>query len=261
MNVVNVGPDRPRHATFRFYAQLRDFLRRESREQAYSFRGRPAVKDAIEAQGVPHPEVALILVNGDAVDFSHQLSGGERVSVYPEFSTLNPEPLKRLRPPLPDPVRFVLDVNLGKLARWLRLLGFDTLYRNDFDDADVVAIASREDRVVLTRDRRLLHHSDIVHGYWVRAVDPGKQVREVLQHFDLAPHIDPFHRCLKCNGSIAPVAKAAIVQQLLPKTRAHYEDFYQCIECEKVYWRGPHYARLLRDVQWIDPDHSALPPE
>jgi uncharacterized protein with PIN domain len=156
-----------------------------------------------------------------------------------------------LRPPIAEPARFVLDVNLGKLARWLRLTGFDALYRNDYEDAEVVAIAVRDERVVLTRDRRLLKHRAVVHGYWVRAVQPDAQIVEVLQHFELAPRIRPFHRCLRCNGRIRPVAKAAIIDRLPPLTRVHYDDFYQCLDCRKLYWQGPHYARLLNALDRV----------
>ena len=251
--------EREKRAIFRFYAELNDFLPfdGERTDREYQFKGKPSVKDAIEAQGVPHPEVELILVNGEAVGFDYSLREGDRVAVYPLFETLDIRPLVRLRQaPLRD-LRFVVDINLGKLARWLRFLGYDTVYRNDFADAEVVAIAMREKRVVLTRDRRLLHHKLVTHGYWVRSDKPDDQIVEMLHRFQLEGTLRPFRRCLKCNGCILRVEKEAVLERLPPKTRIYYNDFFQCDQCRKVYWKGPHYERLLRKLQDVGVGNSA----
>ncbi len=235
-------------ATFRFYGDLEVFLPpcAHERERRYLFSGNPSVKDAIEAQGIPHPEVALILANGDPVDFDHPLASGERISVYPAFRTL-PSPAGGL-PVDPARLRFVLDVNLGKLARWLRLLGFDALYRNDFDDAEVATLSAAQARIALTRDRRLLHQKQIVHGYWVRAEDPDRQILELIRRYRLRPHVRPFHRCTSCNGLIRPVPKCDVLPLLEPKTRRYYHTFFQCTACGKVYWKGSHYEGILRKI-------------
>jgi len=251
-----MNDSRPYTAVFRFYAELNDFLPPEldGQELTYHFNGNPSVKDAIEAQGVPHAEVELILANGESVGFGHQLSDGDRLAVYPVFESFDVDDLVKLRESPLRHSRFVVDVNLGKLARWLRLLGFDTVYRNDFADAEVVRVAADEGRIVLTRDRRLLHHKAVTHGYWVRAVDPEQQVEEVLRRFQLEYRVAPFHRCLACNGVIRPVDKAAVLHRLEPKTRLHYDEFHQCGHCGKVYWQGPHYARLENAVKrLVDP--------
>ncbi len=241
----------PATAEFRFYAELNDFLAPApgGRERAYSFDGNPSVKDAIEAQGVPHTEVELILIDGEPVNFEHHLRHGERVAVYPVFESFDVAPVAKLRAAPLRRNRFVVDVNLGKLARWLRLLGFDTIYRNDLDDPELVRIAADEERILLTRDRRLLHHKAVSHGYWVRAVDPEQQVAEVVRRFQLEGSMAPFHRCLACNGLIHPVAKVRIEHRLEPKTRRYYDEFYQCDQCGKVYWKGPHFARLMEAVE------------
>lgn len=246
----------PEHAaTFRFYEELNDFLppERARREHVYRFEGHPSVKNAIESQGVPHTEVDLILVDGWSIGFDYQLRDGNRVAVYPTFERFDITPLVRLRErPLRDPC-FVVDVNLGKLARLLRMLGFDTLYRNDYGDAEIVDIAAHEQRIVLTRDRRLLHHARITHGYWVRNVDPDNQAVEVVKRLQLERWVRPRLRCLDCNGRIFPVAKAEVLHRLEPLTRHHYSDFYRCERCAKVFWKGSHYkgiraqlARLTR---------------
>lgn len=235
-------------AEFRFYAELNDFLAPAQRQQTipYRFRGYPGIKDPIEAFGVPHTEVELIIVNGQSVKFSYQLQPGDHVAVYPIFRSLNVSSLLMLREKIPPDPRFVLDVNLGKLARFMRLLGFDTLYRNDYHDATIVKIAVSEQRIVLTRDRRLLHAKQIQHGYWVRAVDVESQIDEVVRRFDLYRLIHPFARCLVCNGVLTPVDKANILDRLEPKTKRYYKDFRQCVNCQRIYWEGSHLENIKR---------------
>lgn len=235
-------------AYFRFYEELNDFLHPEQRRQTleYRFQGRPGIKDPIEALGVPHTEVELIVVHGESVGFDYQLRDGDRVAVYPVFESLDVSSLVRLRDAPLRRTAFVVDVNLGRLARYLRLCGFDTWYRNDYRDRDVARISAAEHRIALTRDRRLLHHSDISHGYWVRATEPTEQLQEVLQRFDLHNQVRPFRRCLDCNGRVSPVDKQSVIDQLAPLTRKYYDEFHQCRDCGKIYWRGSHYEHMLR---------------
>ena len=220
-------------AEFRFYEELNDFFPPEQRKRTmhYRFSGHPGIKDPIEVFGVPHTEVELIVVNGQSVGFDYQLQAGDRVAVYPVFESLDISPLLRLREKPLRNTRFIMDVNLGKLAKHMRLLGFDSLYRNDYRDAEVVDIAVNEQRIVLTRDRRLLYAKHISHGYWVRAVDIESQVDEVLRRFDLYGSIQPFVRCLVCNGMLTAVAKADILDRLEPRTRLYYEVFHRCADC------------------------------
>ncbi|HFD79595.1 MAG TPA: twitching motility protein PilT [Gammaproteobacteria bacterium] len=233
-------------ARFRFYAELNDFLPPERRQVEFEhrFERRSSIKDMIESLGVPHPEVELILVNGRSVDFSYIVRDGDRISVYPVFERLDVSPRLRLRPePLRDP-RFVVDCNLGRLARYLRLLGFDCLYRNDYSDDDVATISQQQHRIVLTRDRRLLHRRIIDHGLFVRSDRPKEQVREVLKRLDLYRLARPLSRCTRCNGRLQRVRKARVDAQLEPKTRLYYDDFLQCEDCGQVYWAGSHHRRL-----------------
>lgn len=233
-------------AEFRFYAELNDFLPAEQRQRSllYHFKGHPGIKDPIEVFGVPHTEVDLILVNGQPVGFNYQLQANDRVAAYPIFKSLDIGLLSGLRQktlPLP---RFVLDVNLGKLAKSLRLLGFDSLYRNDYRDADVVEIAVNEQRIVLTRDRRLLFAKLIVHGYWVRSVHVERQVAEVLRRFKLYGSIRPFMLCPLCNGKLAQVSKEDVLDHLEPKTKLYYEVFHRCNDCGQIYWQGSHIENM-----------------
>lgn len=253
------------HAEFRFYAELNDFLPPERRQLAfdYAFDGTPSVKDAIEAIGVPHPEVDMIVVDGEPADFGRRLRGGERVAVYPGLAHPDAASPARLRAPLPEPRRFVLDVHLGTLARRLRLLGFDTLYRNDYDDAAIVAIARDEARIVLTRDRGLLKHAAVAHGRWVRATRPREQLAEIVAAFDLRGRTRPFARCLACNGELARVARDEIVRLLPDWVREHGTDFARCRACGKAYWAGTHVERLRRLVDELaeeEPEGGAHAP-
>jgi len=232
----------------RFYEELNDFLSPALRKVAFShtFDRRASVKDMIESFGVPHTEVDIILVNGDSVDFSYIVQDGDHISVYPVFESLDISPLLRLRPaPLRSPA-FVLDSNLGRLARYLRLLGFDCLYQNDFDDETVANIAAREQRTVLTRDRALLQRKVITRGYFVREVRPRLQVKEVLARFDLYRLVTPFSRCIRCNGDLQVIDKQAIEGRLEPKTRKYFDTFRMCTDCGQIYWQGSHHARSLQ---------------
>jgi uncharacterized protein with PIN domain len=233
-------------AEFRFYEELNDFLPPEQRKQSllYRFNGHPGIKDPIEVFGVPHTEVDLIVVNGVSVGFGYQLQNADRVAVYPVFEGFDISPVIRLRDKPLRKIAFVVDVNLGKLARLLRLLGFDTLFANSFDDKDIAAISAEQKRIVLTRDRRLLYAKAITHGYWVRSVVPERQLAEVIERFDLSAQLRPFQRCTRCNGLIEAIEKKQVLTLLEPKTQKYYERFYRCRDCGKVYWEGSHVDNI-----------------
>jgi hypothetical protein len=233
-------------ATFRFYAELNDFLPRDRRfrDIEYAFFGTPTVKDAIEALGVPHVEVDLILVNGEPVDFSYHLEDGDRVAVYPTFESLDISGISSLRPRPLRRVKFVADVHLGKLVRVLRLLGIDVVQPDDPEDEELVRISQEEGRVLLTRDRHLLKHGKLTHGYYVRADGAVEQAREVLQRFDLWEEVRPFTRCLLCNGSLEPVPKEEVLEKIPPRTAAWLDEYTRCRSCGRLYWPGTHYRRL-----------------
>ena len=240
-----------RKTFFRFYEELNDHLppNQRKRKFVYPFKGRPSVKNSIQAIGVPHGEVDLILVDGEPVDFSYQLRGGEHVSVYPVFESMDISPVSRLRSaPLRD-TRFIVDVNLGKLALKLRLLGFDTLFRNDFGDDEIVRISLEEKRIILTRDKELLKQNAVNHGYWIRSDDPKKQMKEVTDRFQLSQNFRPFSRCPSCNGSLGPIEKAQLMGRISEDTLGYYDQFWQCKGCGKVYWRGSHFRHILK---WIE---------
>lgn len=240
-------------ATFRFYEELNDFLPKEKQKQefCYSFSNNPSIKDAIEAIGVPHTEIDLILINGHSVDFAAQIEDGDHVAVYPVFEALDISPLIHLRSkPLRD-TQFILDVHLGKLARYLRLFGFDTAYENNLDDVDIIRRALIEQRIILTRDIGILKNTAVTHGVWLRATDPEKQLEETLLRFDLIKSIKPFSRCLECNTELKKTAKEKVISKLPPKTKTYFQDFFICPKCQKIYWQGSHYDKMRLFVKKI----------
>jgi len=235
---------------FRFYAELNDHLKPAFRKKEVPLRYHfgQTVKDAVEKLGVPHGEVDLILANGHPVGFSYRLKKGDYISVYPVFESFDISPVIRLHPKPLRKVRFILDSHLGKLARMLRLLGFDTLYRNDYKDEEVIRLASQEKRIILTRDRGLLMRKEVTHGYFLRNTRPLKQLEETVTRFQLKNHIKPFARCAVCNGEIISVTKEAVLDRLPGNTAKYYNEFFTCTACGKVYWKGSHYERLKNRI-------------
>jgi hypothetical protein len=233
--------------TFRFYEELNDFIAREYRRREFNFccTRDETIKHVIEALGVPHTEVELILVNGASVDFAHRLRQGDRVSVYPRFEALDISPLLRLRPPLRS-TRFVADAHLGGLARLLRMAGFDTVYDNALNDAEIERVAGCDGRIVLTRDRDLLKRRAISHGCYVYAQKPDLQLSEILARLDLARSLRPLSRCLKCNALLLPVDKALVSDALPPGVRERQHGFSTCEVCRRVFWEGSHWRHMLK---------------
>lgn len=227
-----------------FHGDLDLFLRpKSSRAVDRILFERTSVKDVIESCGVPHPEVNLILIDSEPSDFRRVLERDANVEVYPvtaNHRTFSPE--KRLQSHTVQ--QFVADGHLGKLVRDLRLLGVDVLYDPAAEDRQLLDMATSDDRALLTRDRRLLMHAVVQHGYCLRSQKPLEQTREVLTRFDLARQLAPFSRCLRCNARLEVVEKAAVFEQLEPLTKLYYNQFRRCPACRQIYWRGSHFDKL-----------------
>jgi uncharacterized protein with PIN domain len=224
-------------AIIQFFGELADHLSPESRDRPLSRETAVpgSVKDWIESFGVPHTEVGRVVVGEEPVEFSYLVRDGDRISVYPR---------ERL-----EGERFVLDVHLGKLAAYLRMMGFDTVYRNCFDDPELVRIAVEQDRALLTRDRGLLKHAALTRGYWLRATDSRRQLEEVIRRFALAGRTRPFTRCMACNGVLEEVGRAEAAAKVPTRVAAEFQEFRGCRECGRIYWRGSHYRRMR---EWIE---------
>jgi len=233
-------------AEFRLYEELNDYLPLTRRKRSFTqaFDGTPAVGDVIKRLGVPHTEVDLILIDGRSARFTHRLRGGERVAVYPMFERLDIRPLYRLRPKPLRRTRFLADVHLGKLARLLRLLGFDTRCSTELSDRELVATSVRERRILLSRDLALFRHKALTRGYRLRSTDPQRQVEEVVQALALRSASRPFTRCMSCNARLRPVSRSAVKDRVPPRVVKRFRRFMRCSGCKRVYWRGTHFLQL-----------------
>jgi uncharacterized protein with PIN domain len=228
-----------RSARLQFLGRLNDFLPPAQRGSAIrvDFQGQQSVKHLAEAQGVPHPEVGQVRINGQEGSLRTITQAGDLVEVHPAPDGCPIEP------------RFLLDNHLGRLTAYLRMLGFDCLYRNDFSDEDLAGILHREERILLTRDRRLLMRKVVVHGYCPRSDDPLEQLREIVRRFDLTGRIIPFRRCLRCNHALESVSKEEVLDRIEPLTRLYFDEFRICPACKQIYWKGSHYERMQRLIE------------
>jgi uncharacterized protein with PIN domain len=238
-------------AEFRFYGPLNDFLPAADRQRTVirSYLVRTSVKDAAEGIGIPHTEIEFYVRDKEIVPADTLLRDLDRIAVYPWLSTPAGEP------------HFVLDGHLGRLAAYLRMLGFDTLYRTQIDDAELAATAESHDRILLTRDIGLLKRNSVRRGRWLRNTDPRQQAREIVEQFGLRPSFDPFTRCMHCNSELRPVDRAHIASRLPEKVAENFQDFRQCPSCERVYWPGSHYRRMENLIQWLREGEGQSPPD
>lgn len=235
-----------KRAVVRFYAELNDFVppAKRYRDIEVKFWVGPALRDLIESEGVPHTEVDLVLVNGESAPLARVVEDGDRISVYPVFESFDIAPLSLVRPePLRHP-RFLLDVHLGRLAAYLRMAGFDAAYANDAGDAALARASASEERILLTRDRGLLKRAEVTRGYYVRETAPFAQLREVVARFDLARLVQPFTRCLECNGELRGVPATEVGDRAPDEVRERHTDFRECPACGRVFWKGSHYRRM-----------------
>lgn len=228
-------------AWFRFHGRLNDFLPRgqKEREIPVVFKGRQSIKHLAESLGVPHPEMGPIQVNGQEDAMERIARDDDRVEIRPIANGCQVEP------------RFLLDCHLGRLAAYLRMLGFDSLYQNDFDDLTMANMLRRDARILLTRDRRLLMRNAVQVGYCLRSLDAVEQLNETVLRFDLGRWLKPFHRCLRCNHALEPVAKEAIWDRLEPLTQQYFDEFQQCAACGQIYWKGSHFERMQTLVEKV----------
>ncbi len=223
-------------ASIDFSPGLSYFLRRDlrGREVVLNFKEHQSIKHLVESLGIPHTEIGPVWVNGEQKGLGTLARDGDRIRVQ---EVENHCPV--------DPA-FILDGHLGRLTAYLRMLGFDCLYRVEAQDDELAKIAHRENRILLTRDRRLLMRKVVDHGYCLRSLQPRQQLLETVRRFDLAGRIDPFRRCLRCNQPLEHVSKELILDRLEPLTKKYFNDFRICPACAQIYWKGSHYDRMLQ---------------
>lgn len=233
-------------AWFLFEGDLNFFLPRAQKHKAleHTFDWQASIKDMIESLGVPHPEIDLLMVNGQSVDFNYIVQPDDRIQAYPIGYDVHSSSKVALRPPFTGRCRFILDQHLGRLAAYLRMMGFDTLYRNDYHDEELAYVSHHENRILLTRDIGLLKRSLVIYGYYVRETNRQKQLAEITQRYKLRDDVQPFKHCMKCNGLVEQVAKETVADELPEGTSQYYDEFHRCKSCSQVYWKGAHHQRM-----------------
>jgi uncharacterized protein len=242
---------KPFKVRLRFHGDLNVFLGSKAGDAVIErqLAEKTSIKDIIESCGIPHPEVDLILVDEEPVGFDHTVANGAKVDAFTVENRGTHYAEERLQ--TIGITRFVTDGHLGGLTRNLRLLGFDVGYCQSADDRQLLEVMARENRALLTRDRRLLMHAIVQHGYWPRSQNADEQAIEVVRRFDLSELIAPFTRCLRCNALLEEATKAEIVDKLEPLTKIYYHQFRRCPDCKQIYWPGSHFPKLQKRIEEI----------
>lgn len=232
---------------FRFYGTLNSLLlsKKRQNEHLLAFKGRQTVKHLIESMGIPHTEIGLIITDDQPVGFDHIPEDGERFAVYPHFKNLISDPNSRQWDSEDNLPHFLLDGHLGRLAAYLRMLGFDAAYYNHACDHQLAEWAEKERRILLTRDRGLLKRKNITEGCCLLSLDPREQLLQVCLRYKLGYLMKPFTRCMTCNEELVWVRKDDVLDELEPKTKLYFNHFKRCQSCNRLFWAGSHHKRML----------------
>ncbi|MGE5429411.1 MAG: Mut7-C RNAse domain-containing protein [Methylococcaceae bacterium] len=239
---------------FRFYEELNDYLPEELRKSwiESSAETGTSVGQKISSFGIPLNEIDLILVNQQSVSFDYILRQGDRVSVYPVFETFDISEVSNLRDNPLRELSFIGDVHLGQLCKYLRMLGFDTLYSNDYTPGPMIEISNLEKRVILSKNIRLIRHRKVTHAWWVRSSDSKEQLKELIYGLNILKWANPLTRCLNCNNKLETVKKDDISDRLEERTAKYYTEFFRCPVCDQIYWKGSHYESMLEFIHQIE---------
>jgi hypothetical protein len=235
---------------FRFYEELNDCLPEEMRKVWFEcpIENEISVGEKIQSLGISTDEIDLIMINQQSKGFDYLLQDGDRISVYPVFELFDLSGITQLREkPLRNPA-FICDVHLGRLCKYLRMLGWDTLYSNHYTSEEIIAISSQEKRILLSKSIKLIRHKEITHAYWIRSSDPLEQVKDLINKLDISNQADPLTRCLNCNDRLVPVEKQEILPRLEARTATYYNEFFRCPTCDHIYWKGSHYENMLEFI-------------
>lgn len=235
---------------FRFYEELNDYLPEEMRKVWFEcpIENEISVEEKIQSLGIPPNDIDLILVNQQSKGFDYLLQDGDRISVYPVFELFDLSGITQLREkPLRNPA-FICDVHLGRLCKYLRMLGWDTLYSNHYTPEELITISSQEKRILLSKSIQLIRHKEITHAYWIRSSDPLEQIKDLIRKLDLSIRANPLIRCLNCNDMLLPVEKQEILHRLEARTDQYYTEFFKCPTCDQIYWKGSHFENMLKFI-------------
>lgn len=239
---------------FRFYEELNDYLPEELRKGWIESSAGPgtSVGEKIASYGIPLDEIDLILVNQQSESFDYILRQGDRISVYPVFESFDISEVSKLREKPLREIAFVCDVHLGRLCKYLRMLGFDTSYSNNYTPQQMIEISNREKRIILSRSLNLIRHKEITRAYWIRSAKPLEQLKDLMNGLDIMKWAQPFTRCLNCNNTLKTVNKEDITDRLEERTAKYYTEFFRCTVCDQIYWKGSHYESMLEFIHQIE---------
>ncbi|HAQ20489.1 MAG TPA: twitching motility protein PilT [Prolixibacteraceae bacterium] len=235
---------------FRFYEELNDYLPKELHKVWFECRFElgTSVGEKIQSLGIPLDDIDLILVNQQSKRFDYLMQDGDRISVYPEFELFDLSGISQLREKPLRNTRFICDVHLGRLCKYLRMLGLDTLYSNRYTTKEMVNFSRQEKRILLSRSYQLIRHKEVTHAYWIRSAEPLEQLSDLIRKLDLSGLANPLTRCLNCNDRIVTVEKQEILHRLQAMTAKYYTEFFKCAACDQIYWKGSHYENMLEFI-------------
>ncbi len=237
----------------RFYSELNDLLpdHRKNTDFEAEFKDKRSVKDIIEAFGVPHTEVDIIIANGESIDFKYILQGGDQISVYPAFEKPNIQNILHLCPAPPFKTRFIVDINLGDIVKLMRVLGFDVYYDQDLSNQNIIELSKKDDRIIITKSRKLLKFKDVAYGLLLHSGTTEAQIKDIIYRLEIKDKVRPFSRCLRCNGILSSVPKEEIEDRIPPKTRSFCDQYSHCESCNKIYWEGTHVFEMRKVIDRI----------
>jgi uncharacterized protein with PIN domain len=229
-----------RQATILVHGSANDLLPpgRRQHEFTISFELPAGVRDLIQATGIPHVELESVVRNGRPIDYTDRVDDGDQLLLFSKYPLSHP----------PESAAFILDVHLGRLAHYLRLFGIDTAHDPHTEDAELARRSVGENRILLTRDRHLLMRAELKWGSYVRSTDAREQIREVIGRFALRRLVRPLTRCLECNGVLEPADRLEARGRIPEGVWQRHQDLSRCASCNRTYWKGSHYSRMLRLV-------------
>jgi uncharacterized protein len=230
----------------RWYGELNDNLPAEQQYIIFNhhLESRIAVGEFASQCGIPIDLIDLVLVNGISVDSRYLLKNNDRAAFFPVFESFDIAGVTKVREhPLREP-KFILDVHLGKLASHLRMLGFDTLYRNDYTYDILCRISLQENRTLLSRNSSILEAGSLTHAYLIRNTNPRFQLLEVLDRFQLFSLAAPFSRCIECNSILQTIDMKDILLRIPAKVKEWCTEYRWCRACDRIYWKGSHYLKM-----------------
>ncbi|HAH25485.1 MAG TPA: twitching motility protein PilT [Prolixibacteraceae bacterium] len=237
--------------SFRFYEELNNYLPEELRQVwvESNIETKASIGEIIQSLGIPPDEIDLVLVNQQSKSLDYLLQDGDRVSIFPVFESFDLSEMNQLREkPLRNP-SFILDVHLGRLCKYLRMLGWDTLYSNQYTPEQMIELSLQEKRILLSRSIQLTRHKQLTHAWWVRSSNPLEQLKDLVTRLDLSSQADPLTRCLNCNNKLISIDKTEVVGRLEDRTAKYYSEFFVCRKCDQIYWKGSHYENMVKFIE------------